>query len=143
MSSNTVSSLNMTRYLRLVRKFPLVPIENEKQLDRAIQVMNGLVDVRWKRERTAEEDAYLLVLCNLIEKYEDKAYPIEPVSDDAMLEDLLESRGTTQVELAGGAGISRSTISAVLQGKRKFTRAQIGKVAKWFKVSPDVFSAAG
>lgn len=143
MAATTKTPLNMSRYMRLMRRFPLVPIENDRQHDKALAMMDELLDISWKRPRTPEEDAYLNVLTDVIWFYEERKYPDEPVSDKDMLQHLLESRDVTQAEAARGTGVSESTISAVLHGKRKLTREQIGKVAKWFKVSPDVFSAAG
>lgn len=133
----------MSGYLRLVRKFPLIPIRSEAQLDRATKVMHELVDVRLKRERTPEEEAYLSVLCDLIGKYEEKAYPFEPVEDSEVLEHFLEDRGVSQAALARGTGIAESTISAVLHGKRKLTREQIGTIANWFGISPKLFNVSG
>lgn len=143
MGSTTKSTLNMTRYLRLVRRFPLLAIENDRQHDEALAVMYELLDFHWKWNRTPEEDAYLNALTDLIWVYDERNFPKEPVEDRAMLEHFLESRCLTQAELARGAGISRSTISAVLLGKRKLTRRQICRIAAWLDVSPDVFSLAG
>ena len=43
-------------YLKLIRKFPLRPIRTEEELDRAIVVVDSLVDpdgrTRWRRSRT-------------------------------------------------------------------------------------------
>jgi transcriptional regulator with XRE-family HTH domain len=39
----------------------------------------------------------------------------------------------------GGAGIAESTISEVLSGKRRLTRAQLEKLAAYFHVVPAVF----
>ena len=40
-------------------------------------------------------------------------------------------------------GIAESTISEVLSGKRKLNRTQIGKLARYFHVSPAVFEFGG
>ena len=125
------------RYLELVRGFPLRPIRSEKELDEAIQVVDALVTQ--KRLSRAEDD-YLDVLSDLIEAYEDKHHPIGDVSDADMLRSLMENRDLTQAALAKQVGIAESTISEVLSGKRKLTRAQIGKLAKFFHVEPGAFS---
>src|SRR5437899_9006113 len=59
-------------YLDLVRQFLLRPIRSEKELDRAIAMINSLLD----RDRLspAEED-YPDVLGGLVERYEDKHHP--------------------------------------------------------------------
>jgi HTH-type transcriptional regulator/antitoxin HigA len=135
------TDIDLKRYLRWVRRFPLVPINNKKQLDQAIEVMHELMDIKSKRERTPEEEAYLSVLGGLIGRYEAKAYPRKPLQDGEMLLALIEARGVTQSAVARGAGIAESTISEVVSGKRKLTRKQIGKVARWFKVPVDSFNA--
>ncbi len=125
-------------YLALIRRFPLRPIASEVELDRATAVMNSLVD-REDLDR-AEED-YLDVLSDLVERYEDKHHPIrtDDLSDAELLEHLLEAKGETQAQVARRAGIAASTISEVLAGKRRLTRAQIVKLAGHFHVSPAVF----
>jgi HTH-type transcriptional regulator/antitoxin HigA len=39
--------------------------------------------------------------------------------------------------------VAQSTISEVLAGKRRLNRAQIGKLARYFKVSPSAFAFEG
>ena len=125
------------RYLELVRRFPLRPIRSEAELDEAIQVIDSLLD---QDGLTPPEDDYLDVLSDLVEAYEDVHHPIGPVSDADMLHSLLDSRRETQAPVAKGAGIAESTISEVLSGKRKLTRKQIGKLARYFHVDPSVFA---
>jgi len=122
-------------YMALIRRFPLRPIQSEAELDQATVVMNSLLD----RDRDPAEDDYLDVLSDLVERYEDKHYPIEDVSENEMVEFLIEQKGVTQAEAARGAGIAESTISEVLSGKRRLTRKQIEKLAAYFHVSPAVF----
>lgn len=57
-----------------------------------------------------------------------------------MLKYLMEMKGVTQAAVAKGAGIAESTVSEVLSGKRMLTRAQIGKLARYFHVEPSMFS---
>jgi HTH-type transcriptional regulator/antitoxin HigA len=65
------------------------------------------------------------------------------VSDANMLRHLIEAKGVTQAETASAAGIAISTISEVLSGRRKLTRAHIGKLAQYFNVEPNVFAFNG
>lgn len=125
----------LDRYIELVSRVPLVPIVSEAALDGAIAFMDELLD----RDRTLEEEMYLDVLSDLVEKYETEAYPAAPVSDSEMLASILDSSGLTQSALARRVGIAESTISAVLNGSRKLTRAQIGKIAESFNIPAGVF----
>jgi HTH-type transcriptional regulator / antitoxin HigA len=123
------------RYLALIREFPLRPIDSEAELDRAIAMVNSLLD--WDQLDPDEQD-YLDVLGDLVEKYETKHHPLPPLDDD-MLRHLIEARGVTQAEVAEGAGIAESTISEILAGKRRLNRGHIEALARYFKVKPAVF----
>ncbi|HEV3262194.1 MAG TPA: helix-turn-helix domain-containing protein [Gemmataceae bacterium] len=124
-------------YLELVRQFPLRPIRSEKVLDRAIRVIDTLLD---KDKLTRAEQDYLEVLGDLTERYESEHHPPEPVPDADMLRHLMEARQVSQSDLARATGIAISTISEVLSGKRKLNRRQIGKLASYFAVKPHVFA---
>jgi HTH-type transcriptional regulator/antitoxin HigA len=125
------------RYLELVETFPLRPLRTDRELTRAIKVVDQLLD---RGKLTAEEADYHDVLSDLIARYESKEHPMSPVPDAAMLGHLMEARGVGQTDVARATGIVNSTISEVLSGKRKLNRQQIGKLAKFFHVSPDVFA---
>ena len=129
------TKFKLDRYLQLVSRFPLIPIESEAQLKRAIAFIDELLD----KDRSLEEELYLDVLGQIVEQYEDQAYPEEPVDDATMLAELLSSREITQTSFAKLTDISESTVSAVLSGKRKLTRAQIARISKHLNVPAEVF----
>ena len=124
-------------YLTLVRRFALRPIQSDADLDRAIAVVDALLD---RDGLDAGEQDYLDVLSDLVEHFEDQTDPPRDVSDAEMLRFLMEQQGVKQVELSRATGIVESTISAVLSGKRTLNRSQIGKLASHFHVSPGVFA---
>jgi HTH-type transcriptional regulator/antitoxin HigA len=124
-------------YLKLVRGFPLRPIRTDEELDRAIDVINSLLD---RNDLDPAEADYLDVLGDLVERYETEQHPIEDVSDADLLAHLIDAKGVTQAQVARGAGIAVSTISEVLSGKRTLSRTHIGKLARYFGVDPGVFS---
>lgn len=124
-------------YFELVFRFPLRPIRSDEELDEAVRMVDSLLD---RRGLAPEEEDYLDVLGDLIERYESEAHPTAPVSDAEMLRHLIEAKGVAQTELAEATGIADSTISEVLKGKRSLNRGHIGKLAKYFAVSPDVFA---
>ncbi|MBA4191844.1 MAG: transcriptional regulator [Planctomycetaceae bacterium] len=138
-SSRAVYGKTEDRYLELIRQFPLRPLRTEYDLDAAVAVIDSLIDQ--DTLATPEQD-YLDVLSDLVEAYEAEAVPISPVADADMLRFLIEQKGVTQTELAKKAGIAESTISAVLAGKRKLNRLQIGKLARFFHVAPGTFAFA-
>lgn len=124
-------------YIELVRKFPLRPIRSKRELDKAVGVIDSLVD---RASLDEGEQDYLDVLGDLVTRYETKQFPIPPANDAEMLEHLIEAKGVTQARLARETGIAELTISEVRRGKRALSRQHIGKLAHFFSVSPAVFS---
>ncbi len=123
-------------YLSLIHRFPLRAIRDDRELDEAIALVNELLD----RPKLDEgETDYLDVLGDLVEAYEERAHPMEPASDAAMLDSLLTDRGQTQLQVAAATGIANSTLSNVRHGKRQLTRDHIRRLAKHFQVDPGVF----
>ena len=77
-----------------------------------------MIDRLLARGRLAgDEEDYLDVLSDLVEKYEDQHYPIEPVSGLDALRHLVESSGKTRATVAAEAGLPESTLSEVLLGR--------------------------
>jgi len=66
------------RYFELVRQFPLRPIRSDAELDRAIALLDSLVD---REDLDPDESDYLDVLGDIVEKYEGQEHPIAPASD--------------------------------------------------------------
>lgn len=122
-------------YFKLVELFPLVPIRDDAHLTEAQVVVDGLL----REKRDSGSDAYLEVLTDLVEAYEDDHHEIEDASEASVLRLLMESNNLTQAELAREVGISASTISAILGGTRLPTRQQIVVLAAFFSISPSVF----
>jgi len=144
-TKNTTTSLAVygkaeDRYLELVRQFPLRPLRTDADLDAAVAVVDSLIN---EEELAPPEQDYLDVLSDLVAAYEAIAVPIKPVGDADLLAFLIEQKGVTQAETAKQASIAESTISEVLAGKRKLNRGQIGKLARFFHVSPEAFGFAG
>ncbi len=125
------------RHVELVFRFPLCPIRSDEDLGHAIQVVDSLLG---KPSLSRDEEDYLEVLSDLVEKYESEAHPMPPVSDAELLRHLIEAKGVSQTEVSRATGIADSTISEILAGKRSLNRTHIGKLARYFKVSPDVFA---
>ena len=128
--------LERDHYLELVQNFPLRPIRSDEELMQAIAVIDSLIT----RALDDGEQDYLDVLSDIVEKYENDEHPMPPVSDSEMLRHLIDARGITQAKLASDTGLPDSTISEILNGRRQLTRKQVNLMAKYFDVSPGVFS---
>lgn len=124
------------RYLDLVRRFPLRPLRSDEDLDQAVQMVDLLLS---RRDLAPEEEDYLDVLGDLVERYETEAHPIAPVADAELIRHLIEAKGVSQTDVADATGVANSTISEVIGGKRALNRNHIGKLARYFNVSPNVF----
>lgn len=122
-------------YFNLVREFPLTHIRDDGHLDEA----QGMIDRLLERKLDRGSQAYLDALTDLVEVYEDEhiSIPDAPAAD--VLRVLMGSNGLTQTKLAKLVGISQSTISAVLNGSRLLTIAQVYALASHFGVSPTAF----
>lgn len=127
-------------YWKLCRRFPLRPITSDMELNQATAIIDELVDRGFDNLDPGEAD-YLDVLSDLSETYEKEQHPFEPVSDGEMLEFLCDQHQATRTAVAEATGISTSTLSAVVQRKKEFTREQIRRLCEFFHTTPDVFTA--
>jgi HTH-type transcriptional regulator / antitoxin HigA len=124
------------RYFALIQELPLRQLRSDLELDRANRMIARLLD-RVKLAR--DEQDYLDVLSDLVEKYEDQRYPIEPVSGQDALLHLVESSGKTRATIAAEAGLPESTLSEVLSGRRRLNTRHIGILARYFRIDPGIF----
>ena len=96
------------RYWELIRQFPLRPIHSDAELDRAIAMIDSLID---QDQLDADEDDDLDVLGDLVQRYEQEHHPLPPVSDADMLRHLIESREVTEADVAAKTGIDEEPVS--------------------------------
>jgi len=132
----------MNQYIKLIRQFPLRPLQDDADLADAIRMTDEILDRPDWRDRPRPVQDYLDVLSDLVRDYETKTIHFDPVGDADMLRFLIENKGVTQAQTATDAGIAESTISAILSGKRKLNRGQIAKLARYFHLGPGVFAVA-
>ena len=125
-------------YLECVLAFPLTTIASDDHLEAAGKVMDRLLATG---SLDRGQQAYLDALSNLVGSYEDEHFSIEPASDADMLRHLLDAKGVSQAELHRETGISKSSISEVLSGKKPLSRPMIRKLANYFAVDVSVLTA--
>jgi len=136
MSLATLYGETQDTYLTLIRTCPLRPLRSETDLDEAMALLDALVV---KDTLSAAEADYLAVLSDLVEQYEAEVHPLPPASDAELLQHLLEAQSATLLEVVQATGIDATTLEAVLAGTQHLTREQIGKLTRYFQVSPSVF----
>jgi HTH-type transcriptional regulator/antitoxin HigA len=117
-------------------KFPLRPLRTDTDLDRAVEMIDSLIS---RGDLEPGEQDYLDILSGIVEKYELTVHPMPRVSDAAMLRHLIDARGVTQKELASAVKIPMSTISEILNGKRRLNRNHIAVLSDYFAVSSAIF----
>jgi HTH-type transcriptional regulator/antitoxin HigA len=122
-------------YFDLVRQFPLTHIRDDSHLEAAQEVIDRLLQKSLNRGA----QAYLDVLTDLVEDYEEKHVPIQDASEAEALRELMNANRLSQMQLAREVGIAQSTISAVLNGLRSLTRSQVMTLARHFGIAPSAF----
>lgn len=119
-------------YLKLIRRFPLLPIQSEAKLDAAIEMMKELRRPRVKL--SASEIGYLRILTGLIRDYESKHYARAACTPQELVEAIMQERGLSQTTLAAMLGIERTNLSAFLAGRRQLSKVNALKLAEYFKL---------
>jgi HTH-type transcriptional regulator/antitoxin HigA len=94
-------------YFQLIRRFPLRPIRSERELAEATRIIDELIAYE---QRSPGADAYLDMLSDLVEKYENEHHPVSDASPVEMLQFLIEDRKTNQRAVALGSGMHVSTM---------------------------------
>jgi HTH-type transcriptional regulator/antitoxin HigA len=129
--------VNPRRYARLLATILPAPIETEEENERAIAVIGKLMD-KGQDNLTPEESNLLGLLAVLVQDFEDRYYPMETPAPREMLLFFMEQNNLRQKDLVHVFG-SRSTVSAVVNGKRGITKAQARRLAERFHTSADLF----
>ena len=81
-------------------------------------------------------------MSDLVEKYEDEQYPIERVSGSGALHHFVEASGKTRATVAAEAGLLELTLSEVLSGRRRLNTRHFGRLARYLRIDPGVFTDA-
>ena len=134
---STTIAIDAKKYARLLSKALPAVIGDEAEYNRLLSQARVLME-RDEESLSPEESKLLDLLVHLIEQYEDKHYPIDPVHPHAMLQHLMEARSLTHKDVWPLFG-SKGVASEVLNGKRSISKTQAKKLAGFFHVSTDLF----
>ena len=115
---------------------PYLSIRTEADYDRAVEQMNGLVDIVGINEDDPLYE-FLDTMGTILHAYEERNYPIPTATGAEILAYLMEEHGLRQADLPeiGSQGV----VSEILNGKRELNVRQIRALANRFGVSPAVF----
>ena len=129
------TTLSPRKYGDLLNEVVPKAIETDEELEHFAGILESLDTL--PRRLTREERAMQSLLEQLIQVY-DARVELPDVSPLRMLQYFMEQRGLRQADLLPVFG-SRSIASAVLNGKREFSKTHIRRLAEFFHVSPEVF----
>jgi HTH-type transcriptional regulator/antitoxin HigA len=115
---------------------PLKTIKNAKQYDKAVAVLNQLLDAGAANERSPLADL-VNSLGSLVGDYEEAHQVKVDVSPISTLRFLIEQHGLTQSDLpeVGSQGV----VSELLRGKRELNIRQIKALSDRFHVPAGLF----
>jgi HTH-type transcriptional regulator/antitoxin HigA len=132
----TVITELVSHFQALAAVIPLRTIRNEQDYDKAVQVLNQLLEAGAGDEQDPLHDL-VNMLGTLIAEYDDAHYPQQPVSPVDVLRFLMEQHQLPQSGLPeiGTQGV----VSEILSGKRELNVRQIRALAARFSVPASVF----
>jgi HTH-type transcriptional regulator/antitoxin HigA len=128
-------AIDPRKYGRLLARTLPGIIETKSEYERFLTEIEKLID---QEKRSPEEDKLLDLITTLVEKFEEKNYPIPDAPPHEALRELMRSRGLKQRDLLGIFG-SDGIASEVVNGKRNISRAHAKSLAKYFHVPVELF----
>ena len=134
----TTTNYNTEIYKRLLIDTLPGIIENEEENERAIEIVNSMMN-KGEENLSPEEHRLMALLVRLIEDYEDKIYPISRAAAPAeTLRILMIEQGLKQKDLVDIFG-SQSIVSDILNGKREINKTHARRLADRFHIPVAVF----
>jgi len=112
-----------------------IVVTNEAQNERALAMVERLMS---NRDRTADEEALLNVLMDLIHSFESRMYARPESTPAELIQFLLEQNGQAPKDLWEVLG-GKSHASEILSGKRRVGVALAVRLGKYFNISPGAF----
>jgi HTH-type transcriptional regulator/antitoxin HigA len=123
-------------YPELLRQAQPQIISDNRAHRRALRIVEMLM----KKSRLTKAEGKLLdLLARLIDDYEETIYPTPEVPPARILKHLMDAKGTTQAKLAEETGVSRSTISEIIKGKRSISVENAFRFAEYFHMDAMLF----
>ncbi|MBA2620670.1 MAG: transcriptional regulator [Acidobacteria bacterium] len=132
-------TIDNTKYAEILATALPRKIETEEENERVLKIVENLMS-KGEDNLSPEEETLLVLLAELVEDFEKKAYPEVGSSSTPrdVLAFLMEQQGLKQKDLVDIFS-SSGTISQVLNGAREISKAQAKALAERFKVSAELF----
>ncbi|MEH2401971.1 MAG: transcriptional regulator [Nostoc sp.] len=128
-------TFNRETYASLLAKYQPKIIQTDEENEQAIALAEELSH---RVNRTLEESALLDLLIALIEKYEDKNYPIGESTAHSMLLHLIDAQSVKEADLVAILG-SREVVFQVMSGKQEITQEMAKVLGNFFHVDTSLF----
>ncbi len=128
-------TFNRETYASLLAQYQPKVIKTDEEYKQAITLAEELSH---RLNRTLEESALLDLLIALIEKYEDKNYPMGESSGHSMLLHLIEAQSVKEADLVTVLG-SREVVFQVMSGKQEITQEMAKILGDFFHVDTSLF----
>ncbi len=125
----------LTSYQSLLVDFTPRPIHTQREYRRALKFVEQKM-TPYPDQATGQ---LLELLSTLIAEYEARQFPAPQVAPGEMVEHYMEAQQLTKANVARGTGLSRQTITNIVNGRRGITTANVQKFAAFFRVPPAVF----
>jgi HTH-type transcriptional regulator/antitoxin HigA len=128
-------NVDRREYARLLGRVLPVVIETDRENERMLAELNKLMD---KPRLSPAESKLFDLMVRLIEDYEERHYQLNASTPRGILRELMEARRVKQRDLWELFG-SKGTASEVISGKRGISKSHAKALAKFFRVSPELF----
>ncbi len=130
--------IDKTKYGGLLATTLPRKIETEEENERILEIIKNLMK-KGEENLSPEEDTLLVLLANLVEDFEDRAYPMAENTDPlGTMLFLMEQHSLKQIDMVDVFG-SRGRVSDVVNGKRGISKNHARKLADKFNTSVDLF----
>ncbi len=128
-------TFNAESYGKLLALYQPKTISTEEENEQAIALAEEL---EHRPNKTPEEETLLELLITLVEKFEDKHYPISKGTVSSMLLHLMEAQDITKESLVQVFG-SLVNVDKVINGELEITSQQALELGKLFHVDASLF----
>ncbi len=126
-------NINKRKYGQLLIDTLPRKIETEAENERILKIIEKLM-FKGEGNISPEEETLLVLLCDLVEDFEEKAYPMPSVPANERLKYILDERGMKQKDLVPLFG-SEGVVSEILSGKRLITLKTAKRLADFLQLS--------
>jgi antitoxin component HigA of HigAB toxin-antitoxin module len=139
MATKLSKSVVADDYLELVKRFPLVPIKNDRHLREAHEVIDKLSMIGEERMTDGQAD-YLIVLGDLTMAYESDAFEqmTKDVTGPDVLKHLVEEHGLSASDVGRIIG-QRELGPKIFKGTRQISREHAKALGRHFGLPAEIF----